>query len=516
MKKVHVSVQQLIGIVIMLALIAMFSGTAIAAEQAQDEGAKNYKVTHINRIPLKVKDQRSFLDKLYDYAKSFFSPGLLKVDKFDHAKVKKTDVVKDFINTSIKKNEQIKQAPNQLKKRPSGSPFVWERSMVANELVRTISTETDISRTSYQLPPPSDPNPTDAAGDVPCSTQIQLSWQQYAPPECPNLLFNIYLEANNPIPGLHTSDHPNQTLDVTLACNTTYYWRVEVFDPNGVCQSSTSPVWHFNTGGGGGADPFIPLAGYWDTHIDTTNGGTLTLLALVTEVIDNIEVFAGGQPTGIYLKDDGSQGDFGAGDGVYGFQAPIGPGAPSTQVVLELIATNSTGGRSDIWPYLNIRPGTGRAPSTYLEKKVENIKAQNDFNRLMKAAINGTDRMNKPARQADNPFIYLAGYWDTRIQPQNSQSVGDMKLLAYPVPGATGDPIQRVELYYNQVATGAILMDDGANADFGPSDGIYGMYVPLDRSAWNGLEGTNVQLEIVATDAGGRQSDMWPFLSIHL
>lgn len=106
--------------------------------------------------------------------------------------------------------------------------------------------------------------------------------------------------------------------------------------------------------------PYIMVAGYWDTEITVSGGGTLTMVAYVSDpvsTVTEVEVYFNQQPTGVFLQDDGLSGDFAANDSVYGFTAPVPPGngLVASQILLELKAKNQAGGESDLWPYLTIR-----------------------------------------------------------------------------------------------------------------------------------------------------------------
>ena len=106
--------------------------------------------------------------------------------------------------------------------------------------------------------------------------------------------------------------------------------------------------------------PYIMVGGYWDTELTYEDGGQLTLLCYVMDPnghadIKEVRVYFGGMPTAVLMKDDGTQNDFAAGDGVYGWSIPIPPLVlPAGQYLLEIAATDMSGEMSDIWPYLTI------------------------------------------------------------------------------------------------------------------------------------------------------------------
>ena len=102
------------------------------------------------------------------------------------------------------------------------------------------------------------------------------------------------------------------------------------------------------------------VGGYWDTELTYEDGGQLTLLCYVSDPngkqdIQSVEIYFGGVGTGVLMQDNGTQGDFAAGDGVYGWSVPIPPVTlPAGQYLLEIVATDMSGELSDMWPYLTI------------------------------------------------------------------------------------------------------------------------------------------------------------------
>ncbi|MBN1355193.1 hypothetical protein JXA40_02870 [bacterium] len=106
--------------------------------------------------------------------------------------------------------------------------------------------------------------------------------------------------------------------------------------------------------------PHIMMAGYMDTDLSFSQGGTLTILAYVTspaESVEQVEIYWDGDPTGVFLHDDGMHGDFGSGDELWGFSLRIDPFAlTGGDYLLELRAMDSNGIYSDLWPYLTVHP----------------------------------------------------------------------------------------------------------------------------------------------------------------
>ncbi len=105
--------------------------------------------------------------------------------------------------------------------------------------------------------------------------------------------------------------------------------------------------------------PVVLAAGYWDTYLDY-NSTHLSMIALLTEPqgLDNIAsvaIFYQGAPSGILLFDDGASGDFGAGDGVFGFSTDLPVGLDPLWLLLELNSVDKTGNKGRRWPFLVVQ-----------------------------------------------------------------------------------------------------------------------------------------------------------------
>ena len=72
--------------------------------------------------------------------------------------------------------------------------------------------------------------------------------------------------------------------------------------------------------------------------------------------IQSIEIYFAGAPTTLYLNDEGFQGDFVAGDGLFGLVFPLGGPLPSGRFPLELKVVNGNSEPCKLWPYLNVAP----------------------------------------------------------------------------------------------------------------------------------------------------------------
>ncbi|MBN2209392.1 MAG: PQQ-like beta-propeller repeat protein [Candidatus Coatesbacteria bacterium] len=105
--------------------------------------------------------------------------------------------------------------------------------------------------------------------------------------------------------------------------------------------------------------PIIVAAGYTYSHLGTS-GGVVRLEALVDDPdgiqdVERVEVYMEGRPIGLCLNNEGEQGDSEAGDAVFTFQIFLGGGLfASGDYLYELVAFDTAGNESDLWPYLEI------------------------------------------------------------------------------------------------------------------------------------------------------------------
>lgn len=136
-----------------------------------------------------------------------------------------------------------------------------------------------------------------------------------------------------------------------------YEWDFGRLDP-GLSWTQLAEQSRSQRSGQSGNAPVIQMAGYMDTNVSYSRGGEFWMLAWVDDPdddIETVEIYFQGQPTGVFLEDDGISGDFDKGDGLYGIKISIPEKkvCPTT-IVLELKATDKTGNTSDLWPYLTI------------------------------------------------------------------------------------------------------------------------------------------------------------------
>jgi len=109
-----------------------------------------------------------------------------------------------------------------------------------------------------------------------------------------------------------------------------------------------------------GNPPIILAAGYTYSYM-TTSGGVVRIEALVDDLdgiedVERVEVFADGYPTGLCLRNDGTDGDSVPGDNIFTYQIFLGNDVFATgKYLYELKAFDWAGNESDLWPYLEIK-----------------------------------------------------------------------------------------------------------------------------------------------------------------
>nr|HPQ39159.1 lamin tail domain-containing protein [bacterium] len=243
-------------------------------------------------------------------------------------------------------------------------------------------------------------------------------------------------------------------------------------------------------------EPVIRLGGYGETDYQYNSGGMVQILAWVTDPesdVARVWVTLGGEwVTDLY--DDGLHGDFGAGDGFYGYELTAPPAIDTLpdgplRLQMRIHAVDARGYSSHIWPLFTVDPEHGysyrSAPAWW------DIQAMEDSG----------DRAPGDPR----PYIYMAGFMESRLSEAEG---GDFIFLAV----TTGPlPIAYVELYYLGLPTGVYLLDDGMNHDFSAGDGVFGMHFSVGPGV---LPAGDYPLQLRAVDVNGNKSDLWPYLTL--
>ena len=104
----------------------------------------------------------------------------------------------------------------------------------------------------------------------------------------------------------------------------------------------------------------ILMAGYGRSHLSASQNGKLQILCDTdippeTPQPVEVELLYDSIPTGLFLNDDGMEGDEVAGDGTFSIEIDIPPGASAGQFRFELIVRDVTGVVSDRWPKIHTK-----------------------------------------------------------------------------------------------------------------------------------------------------------------
>lgn len=112
------------------------------------------------------------------------------------------------------------------------------------------------------------------------------------------------------------------------------------------------------------ATPIITVGGYFDSKLYEDSFGRLTFMCHIYDPngpddVQSVEVLYNYQGTGLELFDDGAHNDIKLGDSIYANFIDIQPGALSGlagSYEFQIMATDYSGNKSDVWPYMIIKP----------------------------------------------------------------------------------------------------------------------------------------------------------------
>jgi len=167
-----------------------------------------------------------------------------------------------------------------------------------------------------------------------------------------------------PASGTTSSPHSYSFVDRKVVPGVTYYYKLLLHNFDGsVEESRVVTASLLEAPGGQGAEDRFPLilaGGFMGSTITSCEGGTLTIMAVVDPYtgsgqIARVEVYYKGIPTGILLYDDGTHGDDVAGDNIFHATVDVQPGLEPGDYVLEMVATDTEGNQSPVFPYVTVK-----------------------------------------------------------------------------------------------------------------------------------------------------------------
>jgi len=253
--------------------------------------------------------------------------------------------------------------------------------------------------------------------------------------------------------------------------------------------------------------PQICIAGYWTTYLATGDAYAVHILAYVNEANPRaVDVLYNGQPTGVTLKDDGSEDDLTAGgDSVFGCVVS-GTGIDhALSRLLTLQMTDLAGNVSDEWPYVTLHA----ADPAWLPPSASSSNWRTALELLSAAAQQGMDDHIGAGLGAGTygPEIKFSGTWNSYISGYHG---GDLTFITY-CPGATA-----VDLYYQSELIGAVLSDH-LPGFFEPEDGLWGnKFTVLGCADTAGdCRANRWVVEAAAIGWDGSKGSLSPYWNIH-
>ncbi|MBN1592603.1 MAG: hypothetical protein JW941_05075, partial [Candidatus Coatesbacteria bacterium] len=238
-------------------------------------------------------------------------------------------------------------------------------------------------------------------------------------------------------------------------------------------------------------------AGYFGSDVSSSAGGELQMVAFQNPgagAPESMEIFLADAPTGLFLNDDGMNGDNAAGDGMWTFSMDVGVGVLSAgDYDVSIVATDYLGGCAGQWPPLLFSfcdelaiPGTRAAQGT------------------IPANLTGFDdpQLAPIAFENGGCTILAAGVSNT------ATTMFECTIEAHAYVG--DGPVDTIGVYYAGSPLGYELTDDGLGADLAAGDGIFSGEFTVDRSI---LMSRRYTLELVPFTAG-EAGPVWPYLHI--
>lgn len=491
---------QLLLVLMCLAFVA----TPVLADESNSQEKPRNEVQTVEK-KFEIKDQRSVLQKAYDYINSLFKPAPMHLAPKKQGEEKQNSLAKFIEEADSPKVIDYKPA-NQ-----SGA-FAWEKSVATKQAVKITSTETDISQATYcEIV-----NPCPQVGQAfkTYNGAITFKWEtmDITTGGCDNVIYDLLYDTQNPpqrveATGLASAQH---TTSIVAGGNgVTNYWQVRVRNTQTgfVDESSVFSFSPFEI-------PTVAAGGYLNSSASESAGGTMNFLALTLEptAVNKMELWYAGN----YVDDMTAESD----PGVYSFDLPIGPGSiPSgTPIVAEARAIGYNGlAASTIYPYLTAEClgdicGPNGGPNAelgrQLELQVAAFERNSDVGTLMKRFVDGETSAvtTKSTRVTNDPRVWLAGFWDTKLTDAGPNS-GLVRMVAYvPTPG-NGNPITSVDMYLDGAPLGLSLSPGLFGA---PAADLYSFEFDFGPGGFADLCNTPLNIQLQATDQAGNVSDLWP------
>jgi len=242
-------------------------------------------------------------------------------------------------------------------------------------------------------------------------------------------------------------------------------------------------------------EPALLVAGHLDTVISASKGGTWKMRALVRDPEQNVfsvKVYHNGEPTGMELTRTGY--DEVADAMVFSQEFEIAPGAvrPGQTIIVELIAEDAVGNRSQTWPYITI---AGEHP---------------DYLAMAKSLWQGH---RGPAGRVQGyepsaPIVLMAGAPYTRITTESGGRVTIAAVVTDP-DGVEDIASVRWQILLPGVLYGKDITEYGV-------PGLYAdeMVYIFSFDVGPGALPAVYRVEVLATDREGNASTLFPMVTV--
>jgi len=236
------------------------------------------------------------------------------------------------------------------------------------------------------------------------------------------------------------------------------------------------------------AAPVIASAGFVGGYLSAGESGNLTVQAdiydpdgdsEITDVHLFIGTLGGVQVASYDMYDDGQHEDGASDDGVYGISFWVDT-VPAGVYVFEILAVDSIGACSDIWPYMRIDG---------------DVSVDNIWGLYPTMGTTGDKGV---------AYIYRSGFDGTSMTQQDG---GPLRCTAEVDDFLDGSSVDRVEVRFMGAGVGLSLHDDGQGADEAAGDEVFTGEIALGP----GYPAGDYLLEMVAIDGSGQESVASPF-----
>ncbi|MBN1592211.1 MAG: hypothetical protein JW941_03055 [Candidatus Coatesbacteria bacterium] len=249
------------------------------------------------------------------------------------------------------------------------------------------------------------------------------------------------------------------------------------------------------------AAPRMNCGGFMFSDL-SPDGGKLMLAADIAAPmcgIGDIGVYLGLDKIGLQLRDDGTNGDLIADDGIWMTELDFGAGLIPGDVLLSILAIDSAGYAGFAWPFLG---------STY-DFIPDPYPPFSEWDSYRWTAVADAYLAKEGPLDGYKPVVLSAGYWNSFLFEHG----GYLYMAAQVLDPDGPDAIASVGVYDRDGnPTGLYMNDEGYDGDVVPGDGIYTTTYPILL----GAEANRLHLfRVLAINQNGYASDPWPFLRIH-